>query len=251
MRLGQKRRFEDSPHIRLTVYPDAGEAGGQLVTPRRQSERSGRPAMDAERSEREAGRRARAKVRRYCAANRLNRLGTLTYADACWSLDQAYRDVGEFFLALRALLGVDAIPYLWVPEWHPSGHGLHVHFIVGRFVKRSLIEQAWGRGIVHITLIGDVPVGSGSLGEARQAARYLAPYVSKSVEDKDRRESGRHRYEVAQGFQPRTLHVRAWTPQHALGEASRHFGGTAPAVEWTSEEVEDWDAPPSLWFAWD
>lgn len=251
MRLCLERRFEDAPHIRLTVYPEAGEAGGQLVTPRRGSGRATGPAADPERSKREAARRARSKVRRYCAGNRLNRLGTLTYAEACWSFDQAYRDVGEFFLALRALLGVNAIPYLWVPEWHPGGHGLHIHFVVGRFVKRNLIEQAWGRGIVHIVLIGDLPVGSGSLGEARQAARYLAPYVSKSVDDTERREPGRHRYEVAQGFQPESVHVRAWTPEHALGQASQYFGGTKPAVEWTSEEVEDWDAPPSLWFAWD
>ena len=190
-------------------------------------------------------------MRRYCAANRLNRLGTLTYAEACEDPDALYRDVADFFLALRGLLDLTALPYLWVAEWHPGGHGLHVHFLVGRFVKRGLIEEAWDRGIVHIKLIGDLPVGSGSLAEARQAARYVSPYVSKSVDDDEKRRPGRHRYEVAQGFQPERVQVKAWTPEHAVGLASRHFGGTVPAVRWTSDENEDWDAPPSLWFAWD
>ncbi len=56
------------------------------------------------------------------------------------------------------------MPYVWVPEWHKSGHGQHVHFAVGRFVPRRVIEQAWGRGFVHIKLLGDLPVGSGALG---------------------------------------------------------------------------------------
>jgi|GEM_PF-4388228 hypothetical protein len=42
-------------------------------------------------------------------------------------------------------LGGESLPYLWVPEWHPGGHGLHLHFAVGRYIKRSAIESAWGR----------------------------------------------------------------------------------------------------------
>ena len=90
-------------------------------------------------------------MRRYCAANRLNRVGTLTYAGkGCHEPRQARADAGEFFRALRARLGGEALPYLWVPEWHKTGHGLHVHFAVGRFVPRQLISRAWGRGFVHI-----------------------------------------------------------------------------------------------------
>ena len=64
----------------------------------------------------------------------------------------------------------------------------------------------WGRGIVHIKLIGDLPVGSGALEEARLAASYLAKYVSKNVADE--RVPGLHRYEVAQGFQPERVRLR-------------------------------------------
>ena len=43
-------------------------------------------------------------------------------------------------------LGGKPLPYLWVPEWHPGGHGLHVHFAVGRYVKHGLIRDVWGAG---------------------------------------------------------------------------------------------------------
>jgi len=81
-------------------------------------------------------------VRRYCAANRLNRLGTLTYAGkGCHDPGELRADVGSFFKGLRGQLGPKPIPYLWAPEWHPGGHGLHVHFAVGRFIKQSLIRE--------------------------------------------------------------------------------------------------------------
>jgi len=114
----------------FTLYPEAGEGGG-CFQPALRSPRVGGGAPDEVRSQEEAGRRARTKVRRYCAANRLNRLGTLTYAGAgCFDHGQLRADVAAFFRGLRAELG--ALPYLWVPEWHPGGHGPHVHFAVRR-----------------------------------------------------------------------------------------------------------------------
>jgi hypothetical protein len=55
--------------------------------------------------------------------------------------------------------------------------------VVGRYVRQRLIRDVWSRGIVHIKLIGDLPVGSGALEEARRAAVYLAKYVSKNIGD--------------------------------------------------------------------
>ena len=152
----------------FSLYPQAAEGGGCYV-PRFASEPRGGPP-DPERSLEEAERRARSKLRRYCAANRLNRRGTLTYR---WRLPRsvaAALDVGELFRGLRRELGGKPIPYAWASEWHPGGHGLHVHFAVGRYVQQRLIRDVWGRGIVHIKLIGDLPVGSGALEEARIAA---------------------------------------------------------------------------------
>src|SRR5437870_4355768 len=83
------------------------------------------------------------------------------------------RDVGAFFRLLRRALGRDAFPYLWVGEWHPKGHGLHVHFGVGRFIPRVAIKECWPHGFISIKLIGDVPVPVTRFAEARVTARYL------------------------------------------------------------------------------
>ena len=114
---------------RLSVYPAAGELGGSF----RYSWVSGRKPSggpgDPERSRQEAARRARTKVRRYCAANRLNRLGTLTYAgDGCHDPRKARAHAGRFFRDLRRGIDDRELPYVWVPEWHAGGHGLHLHF---------------------------------------------------------------------------------------------------------------------------
>src|SRR5829696_3689321 len=144
----------------FALYPGAGEGGGCWVSGRRRMVERSEWAADPERSAAEAGRRARAKIRRYCAANRLNRLGTLTYEGAgCHEPQRLRADVGGFFRGLRAEIGAVALPYVWVPQWHPGGHGLHVHFAVGRFVPRRLIERSWGRGFVHIKLLSGLPTG--------------------------------------------------------------------------------------------
>src|SRR6266540_1117438 len=148
-----------------------------------------------------------------CAANRLNRLGTLTYrGDGVHDPRQVRADAAAFFRTLREDLGGQPLPYVWVPEWHPGGHGLHLHFAVGRYIKRSLIEQAWGHGFVHIKLLGDLPVDAGRLEESRLSARYLSKYIVKDSQALE----GLHRYEVAQGFQPRRESFTAATGAEAL-----------------------------------
>ena len=138
---------------------------------------------------------------------------------------------------------------LWVAEWHPGGHGLHAHFAVGRFVPRSTIERAWEHGFVHIKLLGNLPVGSGTLAEARLASRYLAKYVRKGVEDAERL-AGLHRYEVAQGFQPGTVLFEARTEAAVIEQASETMG-RPPAYVWRSTGVEGWHGPPTCWASWD
>lgn len=192
-------------------------------------------------------------MRRYCAANRLNRLGTLTYRGAGeHDPRQARADVGVFFRRLRAGLGGDPLPYVWVPEWHKSGHGLHLHFAVGRYVRKGLIEEAWGHGFTHIKLLGDLPAGSGVLDESRAAAGYLSKYVGKSFDD-DRdgvlRPKRLHRFDVAQGFSPRVIRLRAASRAEVVEQAAGAMGGP-PDVFWSSSEVEDWRGAPAVWVQW-
>ena len=230
----------------LSLYAEAGEAGGCFRPTVRPVGRGGRP--DPDRAELEAARRARAMIRRYCAANRLNRLGTLTYAgEGCHDPEQLRSHVAVFFKGLRRSLGGRALPYLWVPEWHPGGHGLHVHFAVGRYVRQTLIREVWGRGIVHVKLLGDLPVGSGSLQEARLAARYLAKYVSKNVGEG--RVPGLHRYEVAQGFKPQPILCYGNSADNVIDRASEYMG-RRPVQVWHSWDQEGWRGPPAYWCAW-
>jgi hypothetical protein len=231
---------------RFVLYPDAAEGGGcfrSAAEPKAASPYA-EPLTD---SRSDAIRRARGKVRRYCAANGLNRLGTLTYAGAgCHDPDALRDDVGGFFRRLRAAIG-QPFAYLWVPEWHPSGHGLHVHFAVGRFVGVRVIESAWGHGFVHIKLLGDLPVGSGTLGEARKAAGYLSKYVGKDLGAGEA--AGLHRYEVGQGFQPKGVPIEGTTADEVLGWAAIVMS-EAPAHVWRSREQEGWAGPAAVWASW-
>jgi hypothetical protein len=170
-----------APWWALKLYPDAAEAIAIFRSRGGNGEIGAR--LDSQRGDatRVAARRAGTKVRRYCAANRLNRLGTLTYRGAgCHDVGQLRVDLGEFFRRLRRARGGFALPYLWVGEWHPGGHGLHAHFGVERYIARSVIEECWPHGFVHIKLLGDLPAASTALTESRVAARYLSKYVVKA-----------------------------------------------------------------------
>jgi len=238
-------RLRAEPLWTLSLYPEAAEGGGCLAVRRDSPVSSGGPP-DGGRAAEEAARRARAKIRRYAAANRLNRLGTLTYLGAgCHDPLRLRAHLGEFFRELR---GDGRFPYLWVPQWHPGGHGLHAHFAVGRYVPRRLIEQAWGHGFVHIKLLSGLPVGTGTLGEARLAARYLARYVGRDA-DEERRLSGLHRYEVGQGFQPVKVECYGVSAEDVIDRASGLMGA-APERVWLSASMEGWRGPPACWAQW-
>lgn len=238
----------------LSLYPDAGEAGGSFQSSLRAPYGWAPPgsAADPGRARAEAARRARSKVRRYCAANRLTRFGTLTYAGSgVHEPEQVRRDVAMFFRTLRSALGGRPLPYVWVPEWHKTDHGLHLHFGLGQYVNHRLIESAWGHGFIKIKRLSDLPMGATSLQESRKAAGYLAKYVSKSFDaDEASRARRLHRYDVAQGFQPRVMRLGGRWSGEVLDKATAVMGAQ-PALSWSSDEAEDWQGPPAVWFAWD
>jgi hypothetical protein len=185
-------------------------------------------------------------MRRYAAANGLTRLGSLTYrGSGCFDFDENYENLAQFFRALRDGLGGDAFPYLGVQEWHPKGHGLHGHFLVGRFVPRSVIEAAWPHGFVHIKLIGDLPAGSSRLAEARTAARYLSGYLGKDWAAP----RGRKRYYKALGFAPSVERIVGRSAEDVLAQASERMGD-APEYVWDSRDDPAWSLPSSVWASW-
>jgi hypothetical protein len=140
----------------------------------------------------------------------------------------------------------ERFPYLWVPELHPGGHGLHGHFVVGRYVPRGLIEEAWGLGFVHITLIGDLPVGTGVRGEARRAARYVSKYLAKGMGGS----GGLNRYDVAQGFQPKAEGIFGQWEEDVIAEAIERMG-LVPSLVWRSVGAEGWRGPRAVFLSWD
>jgi len=228
------------------LYPEAGEAGGSWRGSGSGSGGGGKRAAEPGRAADEAARRAKGKVRRYCAANGLNRFGTLTWAGEGEHDPALVRvEIRRFFKGLRRGLGGEAFPYLWVPELHKSGHGWHVHFVVGRYVPRGLIESVWGLGFVHIKLIGNLPVGSGVREEARVAARYVSKYLGKGMGRSD----GLNRYDVAQGFKPKSEPVVAPTMDGAIDAASERMGAR-PAYVWRSLDEDGWQGPPAVWLQW-
>ena len=74
-------------------------------------------------------------------------------------------------------------------------------------------------------------------------------YVTKAF-DSVERTSGLHRYEVAEGFQPRGLRLFGRSSQEVLAKAAAVMGG-APGAQWWSRDAPRWEGPPAYWFAWD
>jgi hypothetical protein len=233
----------------LVVYPEAGEAvaifnrGKELDGPPKSE-----PSHGSDRALVEGARRARSAVRRYCAAHRLDRFGTLTYrGSGCHDAGVVRLHVGAFFKQLRRGLGGGSFPYVWAPEWHASGHGLHAHFAVAQYIEKGLIERSWPWGFVDIRRF-EIEFGHASeLARARIAGAYLAKYVSKAF---GRPEFGRHRYEVAEGFQPRVLRFWARSYQDAIDFSIVLREGLIPRVS-QSSNWKGWEGPPTVWMQWD
>lgn len=199
--------------------------------------------------------RARKQLRQYAVRNKLTRLVTLTFrcqacdGDPCWcgeksdpgSRDQVKAYVNRAMVALREVLGVDALPYVYVIERGARyTMRLHVHLAVSGDVSEQALEAAWPHGHVDVS---DSTVRGGVRARARGVATYLAKYLAKSLGDED--PAWAHSYERSQGFNLRVVAARRLS---SLGEA---FGlvhrllGAADAlrIEW-SDSWEDWFGPP-------
>ena len=250
---GRGSRLDDGTKLVLEwrgrVFPQVGEAVAVLRT-NASPEKKG-TGCTPEENLRRAARRARTQVRRYCVANRLRRLITLTYRPPfCTSHDQVVKDVGLFIRHLRKSLGIEGrFAYVWVPELHKDGQRYHVHVVVDRFIPKRMVEEAWGHGFVDVREIRNQGK-AGNKGEAmRRVAGYVAKYVGKSYDDQGA--GGRHRYEVGQGCQPISLELTAPRTDVFRGLAALSFGGLAPSATWSSGSQEWWTGPPVEVWQWE
>jgi hypothetical protein len=103
-------------------------------------------------------------------------------------------------------------------------------------------------GFVHIKLLGDLPVGSTKVDEARTAAGYLGKYVSKDFASE--RPRSLKRYDVAEGFSPRVRRITGRSADEVVDLACEAMGGLMPTWLWSSREVEDWKGAPAISVRW-
>jgi len=259
--------------LTVTAYPDCGEAsvviglsGGPTLDidpfahldaqlPLYPAAVSSGPAADPERSRNESAARARRKLRRWCVANKADRLCTFTFAgDGCHDLPAVWRHLEAFRRDLRALAGAD-VPIALVPELHPGGHGWHVHGALGKFVDYRVLRKCWSHGFVHVKKLKPRQTATrigkpGGRAQCRETASYLAKYVVKGALD-GTVPTGKKRYSVPKGFQPVAVKFRTVQLAVVLDHLRELFGSEVVRV-WSSTTVEDWCGPPvDLWFALD
>lgn len=200
-------------------------------------------------NEKRALRRARTVMRRYVVRNQLTRMWTFTYAVASFDVEKVKADMNAAMGGVRRELGRD-VAYLYVLELHPAGHGLHVHLVLPRkFVAHEAMVKIWGHGHVQFSDgRAGLRRGMGRRQRGRQAALYLAKYIGKDLGEA--RRLGEHRYEVGEGFGVEVVRRSVRSEWDGLRVLCAGHGGELPVCVWSSEDAEDWRAPPVRCWAW-
>lgn len=217
-----------------------------------------------------AARRARAVVRRYCRANELNEMVTLTFAGAPPVYSELSGIMRNFFRRVSRRAGESLGAYVWVPERGAKGDRLHVHMAVGWWSRLGVVEVCdvcalpglrrkrsdipaagsfcvgclWGWGFVARPSDGREDNYDG-----RSLSSYLSKYLAKDFEGVD---PGRQRYRVGEGFKPVKLQVRAGLGDSCefLSSAGDIVGGsTFPSVVW-SDSWSGYVGPLTVRFDW-
>jgi hypothetical protein len=203
--------------------------------------------------------RSRSRLRRFVVANRLTKMWVVTMAEGLSGPDgygELVRRLGGFIRRVRRdFFGGKPVPYLWSIEPHPGGHGWHANVLLPqRFIDKRQMQRCWGHGNVWFTdftkdrtdpfgrPINGKPGASGSgtpsrsaRSGSRRAAGYVAKYVTKDFGKADIGEN-RHRYEVAQGYQPREDASRLLTFTEARERLERHPAFATVEHRWSSED---------------
>lgn len=180
-------------------------------------------------------------MRRYCVSNRLDRLGTLTYAPEhlpeswvdCWE------DIEDLRRKLYAELG-ERLPLVFTIERGDGGR-LHVHFAFGRYLPEDLVRRLWGRGFVSLRKLN--VQGTGKRERCRRAAAYVSKYVTKSDNSEAGRDFNGRRYSTSHGFGcvRRSTAVGSFAEGIAL---AHEWVGGAVVWSWSSADDPDWLGPP-------
>lgn len=193
---------------RISCYRGAGEAS---IT-----RRSGDPQAAERQTQPDTGAaRAMRNKRRYALHNRLDRFVTLTYRKAEHSRSVVLRHLKRVFERVRRAIG-KPVAWLRVIGLHSQGNGLHVHMMAGQGVA-ELVDDVWGYGHVDVGVLQRSE-------DIRKTAQYLG-------HEFDAVPTGRHRYEVAQGFTPER-EVVTFASRASAQEWLRSVFGREPLVVW-------------------
>ncbi len=208
--------FPDAGRWAATLYPGASEG---TVVPRARGRQAFDPrARAAGRHERDAAARAQARVRRYAVANELSRFVTVTFEDEPASREEAAAAVQR---SLRRLRGRGPrFPWLRIIEGDGHTERLHAHLMLPGLSHRA-VEEAWSLGTVDIQVMRTV-----------LERRRVAMYVSKKFDE--RVGAGRHRYQVARGFEPEAIRWFAEEPEQGVDELVEAMG-REPETIWTGD----------------
>lgn len=241
--MGSASALEHVTWWEANYYPSAGEVVAWREYRGKRDDPPAPPAGAERRPSESNGdravRRARTRIRRYAAANLLDRMIVLTWEDQTEDLRTAQRHVRAFIrYGLRTVLGYRG-PYVVGWERHKSG-AWHCNILVDRNIDHGELWQEWGRGFVWIKRWKSRTRGS-KRDAARGAARYVAKYVAKDLKDLP---AGIHRYEVGQGFTVRVVRVYGTSPTSILLTIGRpveyRFDAAAPDAG---------RGPPLMWAA--
>lgn len=215
-----------------------------MVLRRPHRESSGRGKPDPGRAAREAARRASVQVRRFVAEHKLTRMWTLTLRDATLPEDRPHVVLKLQQFLRRVRLELPHVVWLAVLEWHPGGHGWHIHIVVDKFVPKGWIQGAWKHGFVdarRISVKGD----SSSRQAVSKAASYLAKYVSKDPPPgAPPHQPGDHRYYRPLGLGLTEL-IAEGSYEEMVALAWTYFPAGVGWI-WHSSMATDWRAPACL-----
>jgi hypothetical protein len=237
-----------APYVVTTLYPQCGEAVVCKVFPRAdvlddEGQAVAEPTDTAACWER-ANRRARTRSRRYIVSNRLRFMWVLTMeGGGLHGADGRAVMMGHvagFVRRLRAEVG--ELPYWYSPELHPGGHGWHCNVFLPKFLPHALVERLWGHGHVWAKdWTRDTRVKGHSFVERlRAGASYGAKYAAKDWSDQ-MLDGRAHRYEIAQGYEPRAVLAEVPSVGAGLHLARLHLGHLVHV--WRSADEADWDGP--------
>lgn len=140
--------------------------------------------------------RARRKVREVMRCNYSQHLKflTLTFAASITSEAVVLSHIKRMCRRYLRLLH-SPLRYIAIPEWHPSGHGLHVHMLVDApYIACDVWrEQLWCAGFVKINSIG--------VGDCKSDILRVIDYVLKYVgKDMDSTVKYKHYYFISKGW---------------------------------------------------